>query len=99
MGLHTVARAHDAHAVSLESMTLHVSRGPALTIVGGSDIRVARSTFVRGGAAGEPALSIRNTAGLSLWRNVFGNYGNELIRGVTAAERDALLGAAQSVVF
>jgi hypothetical protein len=90
----------DGRNVTIESVTIHPSRGPGLTIVGGSDIRIARSTLVRGGPAGEPALVLKDTVRLTLWQNVFGGYGSsDLIRGVGAGERDALLGRAQSVLF
>jgi hypothetical protein len=90
----------DARNATVESSTIRASRGPALSIVRGNDIRLSHSTLVRGGPAGEPALLLKDTAGLTLWRNVFGGYGAaDLIRGVTAAERDALLGRAQSVLF
>ena len=89
----------DGRNVTIESATIHPSRGPGVTIVGGSDIRIARSTLVRGGPAGEPALLLKDTVRLTLWQNVFGGYGPDLIRGVGAGERDALLGRAHSVLF
>jgi hypothetical protein len=88
----------DAREATIESITIHGTHGPALTITGGSDIRVTRSTLVRG-RPGEPALLVKDTVRLTLWHNVFGGFGADLIRGVTAAERDALLAGAQSVVF
>jgi hypothetical protein len=97
--MRTAVEISDGRGASLESLTIHVSRGPALTLVGASDVRLARSTLVRGGPGGEPALSLKDTTGLTLWRNVFVGYGNELVRGISAAERDALFGSAQSVLF
>jgi hypothetical protein len=89
----------DARNATLESSTLHASRGTGVRIAGGSDIRLARNTLVREKGTREPALSLQDTVRLTLWRNVFGGYGKDLIRGVPAAERDLLLGNALSVVF
>ncbi|HYT66637.1 MAG TPA: protein phosphatase 2C domain-containing protein [Vicinamibacterales bacterium] len=89
----------DARSATIESTAVHISGGAALAIVGGSDIRIAHSTFVRGGGVTAPALSLKDTVRLTLWRNVFGGYGNELLRGLTAAERDELLADAHNFVF
>ena len=89
----------DARNATFESTAVHISGGAALAIVGGSDIRIAHSSFVRAGAAPEPALSLKDTVRLTLWRNVFGGYGGDLLRGVSPAERDELLADAHNFVF
>jgi len=50
-------------------------------------------------AATEAALSVKGTVRLALWRNVFGGYGNELLRGLSATERDELFADAHNFVF
>ena len=89
----------DARGASIESTAVHISGGPAVSITGGTDIRIVHSAMVRGGAATEAALSVKGTVRLALWRNVFGGYGNELLRGLSATERDELFADAHNFVF
>jgi PPM family protein phosphatase len=89
----------DARSAAIESTVVHITGAAAAAISGGSDIRIARSTFVRGGAAGETALSVKDTVRLALWRNVFSGYGADLVRGLTTEERAELFADAQNFVF
>ena len=88
----------DARSAAIESTAVHISGGAAAAIVGGSDIRIAHSTFVRGQAP-DPALSVKDTVRLALWRNVFSGYGADLLRGLSTAERAELMADAHSFVF
>ncbi|HEX6464322.1 MAG TPA: hypothetical protein VFZ98_07715 [Vicinamibacterales bacterium] len=89
----------DARSATIESTAVHINGGAAAAIVGGSDIRIAHSTFVRGGAAADAALSVKDTVRLALWRNVFSGYGADLFRGLTLSERAELFADAQNFVF
>ena len=89
----------DARGAAIESTVVHISGGPAVAIVGGTDIRIAHNTFVRGAVPPEPALSLKDTVRLALWRNVFSGYGNDLVRGLSAAGRDELFADARNFVF
>jgi hypothetical protein len=89
----------DARSVTIYGSVVHTSQGPAVTIVGGADVRVAHNTFVRAGGAVEPAISLQDVVRPTLWRNVFGGYGADIIRGVSAAEREQLFTDSRNIVF
>jgi PPM family protein phosphatase len=62
--------------------------GEALTVGDGADALVTGNVFVRAGRAAAVApVSIGNATNTTLKRNLFAGYGTEVVKGLSAAER------------
>ena len=81
----------EATAASIYGCRIRTSQGPAITMTLASDVIIAANTFIRAGAAGEPALLLKDELRPLLSRNLFAGYGAEVVRGISPDQRAQLL--------
>ena len=70
-----------AASVHVSGCFVHTAHGPAVVIDAAGDVAILNNTFVRAGAAAQPALVLRGGARPVVERNLFGGYGAEIIAG------------------
>jgi serine/threonine protein phosphatase PrpC len=79
-----------AAAVTIQGSQLAI-QGPALAIGNGAHAIVTGSMFLRTGPPAGPPISIGAAARATLKRNVFAGYGADIVKGVSAAERQQIV--------
>jgi len=87
-----------AAGATVSGCTFRLSQGPAVAIVGGTDVRIHHSTFIRPPGSADPALVFKEADRAGVSRNLFVGYGADLVRGLSSAEREALLSSSHNLM-
>src|SRR5262249_828985 len=87
-----------AEGATVSGCTVRVSQGPGVGVLGGTDARVTHNRCVRPAGSADPALVFKEADRSAVSRNLFVGYGADLVRGLSAAEREALFSSSHNLM-
>jgi len=87
-----------AEGATVSGCSIRVSQGPGVAVVGGADIHIRHNTFLRPAGSADPALVFKEADRAGVSRNLFVGYGADFVRGLSAAEREALFSSSHNLM-